>query len=75
MISTDGGMQIDVSDGQDENASESISFNLESGSNETVERRRQSKKHHAQRHSTEAGIMIDSSDEHCQNPRPSIRFS
>jgi hypothetical protein len=59
----EGGIQIDESDEQSQNAYSSIHKSLEFDSNVSVERERQSLKQYSQSFSIEEGIQIDESDE------------
>jgi hypothetical protein len=72
IFSTEGGIQIDESDEQSENAQRSIHESLELDSNVIVERDLHSLKQYSQIFSTEEGIQIDESDEQLENARHSI---
>jgi hypothetical protein len=70
--STDAGIQIGCNEKQEENASMSIGFNVESDSNVTDESETHHAKQFAPRISTEAGIQIDSNEEQEENASMSI---
>jgi hypothetical protein len=67
MISTEAGMQIDLSDEHCQNARCSIRISLEFDSNVTLEREVQSPKEPEEMISTEAGMQIDLRDEQPEN--------
>jgi hypothetical protein len=64
IFSTDAGMQIDLRDVHFENARDSICVRFEPASNDIVERETQPEKQCLHKISTEAGIQIDTNDEH-----------
>jgi hypothetical protein len=71
IVSTDAGMRIDLSDGQQLNALASIRIIFEFGSNMAVWREVHSSKHFWGRIATAAGIQIDVRAEQRQNaPTP-----
>jgi hypothetical protein len=75
MISTDAGMQIDVSDEQSQNVPNSIRFLDGRKVNDIFVSERQDRKQFLLKISTEAGQEIDPSDKHPKNASSSIRFS
>jgi hypothetical protein len=66
-ISTDAGMQIDLSDEHSRNAQEEMSFNREFGSNVTFSREMQPLKEHREISPTDCGIQIDLRDMQQEN--------
>jgi hypothetical protein len=70
-----GGMQIDESDEQFQNADSSIDESFEPDSNVTVERELHSEKQLLPIRSTDEEMQIDESDEQCRNADASIEVS
>jgi hypothetical protein len=73
MISTDAGIEIDLSDEHCPNAQLSIRVRREFGAKVTVSREEQKRKQSKEMISKEAGIEIDLSDEQEENAQVSIR--
>jgi hypothetical protein len=69
---TEAGIEIDLSDEQDENADSSIRSSVDSDSNVNVESDSHQEKHDLQRILTEEGIETDLSDEQDENAYASI---